>query len=280
MTRNSSLDPDKTPAGKLAKHLRLIRQAAGFTTQPPFAGRLGVSPDLVSKIETGKHVPTQDIFLAWLDLCGVTEEARVYLTDIWTLARAAHGSIPQFIERYFEAAEKATFLRFWALMLVPGPLQVREYAEAMYDLPGMDKDEAAERVAVRMERQTIIEGPDAPEVIVVLHEAVLSFPMGSPEVMVAQLGHLLQMSQRPNVPIQVVRGRGAYWGLSGPFQIASGPEIPDTLLMLAVEDQTNEDPTLTRKALTLFEKVRGHALNVEDSQAVIMEARTHWQSQQ
>jgi hypothetical protein len=29
-----------------------------------------------------------------------------------------------------------------------------------------------------------------------------------------------------------------------------------------------------------LEKVRGHALNVEDSQAVIMEARTHWESQQ
>jgi transcriptional regulator with XRE-family HTH domain len=279
MTRNSP-DPDKTPAGKLAKHLRLIRQAAGFPTQGPFATRLGVSNDLISKIETGKHVPTRDIFHAWLDLCGVTEEARGYLTDIWILAREAHGSIPQFIEKYFQAAEKATFLRFWALLLVPGPLQAREYAEAMYDLPGMDKDQAAERVAIRMERQSIIDGPDAPEIIAVLHEAVLSFCMGSPEVMVAQLDHLLQMSQRPNVTIQAVRGRGAYWGLSGPFQIASGPEIPDTLLMLAVEDQTNEDPTLARKALTLFEKVRGYALNVEDSQAVIMEARTHWQSQQ
>jgi hypothetical protein len=74
--------------------------------------------------------------------------------------------------------------------------------------------------------------------------------------------------------------RGAYWGISGPFQIASGPEIPDTLLMLAVEDQTQEDLTLARKALTLFEKVRGHALNVEDSRAVLMEAREHWYSQQ
>src|SRR5215469_5185193 len=131
MTR-SSLDPDKTPAGKLAKHLRLIRQAAGFHTQSPFAARLGVSPDLISKIETGKHVPTQDIFLAWLDLCGVTEEARVYLTDIWTLARAAHGSIPQSIERWYENEGEAAFLHLWGLLFIPSQLQTREYAYAMF----------------------------------------------------------------------------------------------------------------------------------------------------
>jgi hypothetical protein len=50
--------------------------------------------------------------------------------------------------------------------------------------------------------------------------------------------------------------------------------------MLTVEDQTMEDPTLARKALILFEKIRGHALNVGDSRAVLMEARDHWKSQQ
>jgi hypothetical protein len=35
-------------------------------------------------------------------------------------------------------------------------LQVREYAEAMYDLPGLPKDEASETVALRLRRQSII----------------------------------------------------------------------------------------------------------------------------
>src|SRR5712691_3566341 len=60
MTLSSSTpESETTPRGKLAKHLRLIRQAAGFTTQGPVATRLGVSSDLISKMETGKHVPTQ-----------------------------------------------------------------------------------------------------------------------------------------------------------------------------------------------------------------------------
>src|SRR5438132_688593 len=86
---SSTPEPESTPRGKLAKHLRLIRQAAGFATQAPLANRLGVSSDLISKMETGKHVPTQDIFLALLDICAVSEEARGYLTDLWILADGA-----------------------------------------------------------------------------------------------------------------------------------------------------------------------------------------------
>ena len=50
--------------------------------------------------------------------------------------------------------------------------------------------------------------------------------------------------------------------------------------MLAVEDQTSEDPPLGRKALILFEKLRNNGLNVEDSRTALMEAREHWESQQ
>jgi len=71
-----------------------------------------------------------------------------------------------------------------------------------------------------------------------------------------------------------------YWGLVGSFSIASHEGAPDTLKMLAVEDQTMEDRTLTRKAAILFEKIRGHALNVGDSRVILREARDQWNSQQ
>jgi hypothetical protein len=54
----------------------------------------------------------------------------------------------------------------------------------------------------------------------------------------------------------------------------------DTLLMLAVEDQTSEDPTLTRKTLILFERIRSNAHPLEESRVIMMEARNHWNSQQ
>jgi hypothetical protein len=159
-------------------------------------------------------------------------------------------------------------------------LQVEEYAQAMYDLPGMDADKAAETVAFRMERQAILSGEDPVQVSIVLHQSVFYLLMGTPAVMVKQLDRLLEASVMPNVTIQIARGKGAYWGLAGAFEIACAHGKPDTVVMQAVEDQTREDHALTRQAAIMFEKIRSNALNVEDSRAVMMEAREHWNSQQ
>ena len=66
--------------------------------------------------------------------------------------------------------------------------------------------------------------------------------------------------------------------MEGAFEIASGEAIPDTLLMLATEDQTMEDTALTRKTIALFEEIRGYALNAEESRALILEAIELWKS--
>jgi hypothetical protein len=66
----------------------------------------------------------------------------------------------------------------------------------------------------------------------------------------------------------------------GAFEIASGDAMPDTLLMLAGDDQTSEDLTQTRRAIALFEEIRGCALNVAESRAVILEAIQRWKAQQ
>jgi hypothetical protein len=162
-------------------------------------------------------------FLKMLKLYQVPDLMRPTVIDMWKLARKSKGPIPEFAQKYFEAAELATFLRFWALYLVPGPLQVKEYAEAMYDLPGMDPDKAAETVAIRMQRQSIINEPDAAQVICVLHQAVLYNEMGSPAIMVRQIDRLLEASEQPNVTVQIVRGKGAYWGLPRRFRSRAVP---------------------------------------------------------
>jgi transcriptional regulator with XRE-family HTH domain len=151
MPRSSSRNPDKDPAATLGKHLRRVRMAAGFRTQDALAVRLNVSSDLVSKIETGWHVPTEDIFLAWLETCGVGEEGRILINDMWILARNNRGGFPEFFEKYVTAEEQATFLRLYCLV-------------------------------------------------------------GTAEVMAGQLEHLLEVSQRHNVIVQVVLGRGASRG--------------------------------------------------------------------
>ena len=97
--------------------------------------------------------------------------------------------------------------------------------------------------------------------------------------MSAQLKYLLEISQRSNLVIQVVRDTGYFPGIRGQFEIASGHEIPDTLVMYNVEDQTQDDQVLVNKASALFERIRGYALTIEESRAILQEALQRWNSQ-
>jgi hypothetical protein len=116
--------------------------------------------------------------------------------------------------------------------------------------------------------------------VVLLDETVLHRLVDLPAVMVEQLEHLLEMSKRRNVTIQVVRGVGGLAGMFGSFDIASGPGMPDKMRMSAVSDQTTDSPELIREATMTFELIRGRALDAESTRAVIMEAIERWKSQQ
>ena len=174
----------------------------------------------------------------------------------------------------------AEFLRLWALNVLPGLLQTYDYAHAMFTLSGVDEDEAAEKATARTQRQAILEGPDGTHVTAIIYEPVLYCLLGTPEIMAGQLAHLLGMSRRPNLVIQVVRDTRYFPGRRAQFEIASGPKIIDTMVTLGVEDQTMEDPALVGKAAALFERIRGYALTIEESRALIQEALQRWQSQQ
>ena len=286
---DTSEESEDTPAVRLGRQLRRIRLAAGYATHQALAKRIGFGEDVVQKAETGKRVPSREVFPAILDACAmtidgmhqvITDGERETLTELWEIARKGSGPIPEFIETYLRQEDLAEFIRLWSIIVIPGLLQIRDYALAMYDLPGIDQDEAAATVDFYMNRQSIIHGREAPQVLVVLDESVLYRLIGTPEIMVRQVARLLEMMEWPNVTIQVARGAGAYWGLVGSFSIASHEGAPDTLKMLTVEDQIQEDHTLTRKSLIIFEKLRGYALNIGDSRAALMEAREHWNSQQ
>jgi transcriptional regulator with XRE-family HTH domain len=280
MAPSPARTPETDPAAYLGQHLRRLRLMAGFAIQAALAVRLSVSNDYVSKAETGYLPPAEEVFLAWLDVCGASAEARVFLTGLWTVVRALSGGIPQFFAKYVTAEEKAAFLRLWGLLLIPGPLQARDYAHAMFLAGGLDKDAAAEQVGLRMKRQAILDGPDPAHVTALIYEPVLSRLVGTPEIMIGQLGHLLEISHRRNVIIQVVPDTGYFPGLRGPFQIASGPEIADTVVMDTVEDYVSDDPALARKVITLFEEIRSYALNAQESRARVQEAIEQWNSLQ
>ena len=284
-------EPEDNPAAaRLGEELRQLRIAAGYPSIQALAARIdGYGDSLIAKVEQGRRTASRQLFPAWLDACAVHIETKApVLTDghrraliaLWEIALKREGPIPEFIELWLKREAAAVFLRLWALNVLPGLLQTYHYAHAMFTLSGLDEDEASEKASARIQRQAILDGPGATQVTAIIYEPVLHCLVGTPEIMAEQLTHILEMSRRPNLVIQVVRDTGYFPGRRAQFEIASGPKIIDTMVTLGVEDQTMEDPVLVGKAAALFERIRGYALTIEESRALIQEALQRWQSQQ
>jgi transcriptional regulator with XRE-family HTH domain len=269
-------DPETNPAAFLGEELRRARVAAGFSSQDALAAKLGFDRTVVAKAETGQRPPTVDVLAAWCQACHLDDELFGRLA---VLARRADGPVPTWFEDWLRAEGEAHTLRFWQPLIIPGLLQTAEYARALFLAAGADDTKADELVAVRLERQSILDRAEPPHVVAVLDESVLHRLIGAPVIMSDQLSHLGSMAERTNVQVQIVpSARGANAGLSGGFALASCDGAPDVLRMEAVEDVTEERRPLVRNATLVFDLVRGDALPREESRALILKAAEQWKT--
>jgi transcriptional regulator with XRE-family HTH domain len=269
-------DPETNPAAFLGAELRRARVAAGFSSQEVLAARLGFDRTVVAKAETGERPPTADVLAAWCAACQLDEDLFGRLA---LLARRADGPVPSWFEDWLRAEGEAHTLRVWQPLIIPGLLQTPEYARALFVAAGADETKAEELVALRLERQSILERADPPHVVVVIDEPVLHRLIGSPAIMYEQLIHVADMAERPNISVEVVpASTGANAGLSGGFQLASCDGAPDVLYMNGVEDVTEERRSLVRHATLIFDLVRGDALPRAASRALISEAAEQWKN--
>lgn len=118
----------------------------------------------------------------------------------------------------------ATLIRAYEVQFVHGLLQTEDYAHIVCQLgtPGASKAEVERRVAVRLERQQALLADDARELHVVMDESALRREFGNRAVMRRQLQHLIEVSERPNVRLQVMPFHSAGHPVaSGPFTMFS-----------------------------------------------------------
>jgi len=271
-------DPESNPAAFLGAELRRARLAGGYSSQEALAAKLGYDRSVIAKAETGERPPTPDVADA-LESELFPDGPSGFVARLAKLARRADGPIPSWFESWLEAEREAHVLRLWSPVLIPGLLQTAEYAHALFVASGLGGEAAQEHVTVRLDRQTILDRPNLPHVVVVLDESVLHRLIGSPLVMTDQLAHVAEVGRRPNVSVQVIpSGTGANAGLSGAFDLASGDGAPDVLRMEAVEDVTAETRSLVRKAANIFDRVRADALPRAASRTLILEAAERWKT--
>jgi transcriptional regulator with XRE-family HTH domain len=226
----------------LGAQLRRLRQAKRISLEEA-GNAIRASHSKISRLETGQ-VGFKDRDIAdLLTLYGVTDEAdQRVLRDLAGRANA-HGwwhdysdVLPTWFEAYVGLEEAATQIRAYEVQFVPGLLQTGDYTRAVTLLghPTASDREVDRRVSLRLARQVVFNRPGPPNVWVVLDEAVLRRPIGSAEIMRAQIRHLIDLSQRPNVTIQIMPfNAGGHAAAGGPFSILRFAEydLPDVVYL-------------------------------------------------
>ncbi|MGC0330451.1 transcriptional regulator with XRE-family HTH domain [Streptomyces sp. SAI-170] len=217
----------------LGSQLRRLREARGITREA--AGySIRASESKISRMELGRvSFKTRDVE-DLLTLYGVTDETE--RTALVSLAREANVAgwwhsysdvLPNWFPTYVGLEGAASIIRAYEVQFVHGLLQTEEYARAVVrrGMKGASEADVERRVALRLERQKHLVAENAPDFHIVLDEASLRRPYGDREVMRGQLQHLIDISERPNVRLQIMPfSFGGHSGESGAFTILSFPE--------------------------------------------------------
>lgn len=217
----------------LGSQLRRLREARGITREK--AGySIRASESKISRMELGRvSFKTRDVE-DLLTLYGITDEAE--RESLLSLAREANVAgwwhsytdvLPSWFPTYVGLEGAASLLRVYEVQFVHGLLQTEDYARAVVrrGMKGASPADVDRRVALRMERQKHLLADNAPEFHIVLDEASLRRPYGDRRVMRGQLQHLIDLSERPNVRLQVMPfSFGGHSGESGAFTILSFPD--------------------------------------------------------
>ena len=270
--------PENDPAAFLGGELKRARLAAGLT-QEQVARIIGYDRTVVTKAESGAAPPTSGVLSALIEALKLREVLDLDEVMGWlaTLVRHACGQ-PVWSHDWVAIEERATVIRWWEPLLVPGLLQTEEYARTVLGWGASAEDDLDSSVAARLDRQRILDRPHPPEMWMLLREPVLYQRVGSAAIMRGQLDHLCDIARRPHVTIQVVPDdAAAYGGFSGAFATASAePSDIAMYLETGVCGMTIREPGLVERGQFVFEHLRAEAIPKSKMLDLLTRAGERW----
>ncbi|MEV6104087.1 helix-turn-helix transcriptional regulator [Streptomyces sp. NPDC051940] len=273
---------------RLGMELRRLRELKGMTAEE-VADRLLVSQSKISRLENGRRsISQRDV----RDLCNVydVEDHRV-VDSLMQMAKDsrqqgwwhAFGDMPYSV--YIGLETDASSLRVYESLIIPGLLQTRDYAEAVIRgaLPEVTQPDMEKRVEVRMRRQERIREAENPlRLWVVMDESALRREVGSKAVMREQLDHLVDLSQRPHITIQVIKfSMGAHPGVTGQYAILEFPDAADSSVVYlegVTSDLYLEKANDVQNYSMMYEHLRAQALSANETRKFIIDTAKSYAS--
>ena len=203
------LEPEKGDKrrGELSAALRRVRKRAGLTGGR-LASRTEMSQSKISKIETGKLVPSSVDIERILRAVKATPEETEEISVLARIANIEHQNWRASLRRglHHKQAELATLeaesstFRYFLPAMITGLLQTPEYARAsLASLPG----DHTRALMKRFERQAILYDTSKTFTFL-LTEQALRWTLCSPAEMPVQLERIAALSELPNVNIRVI----------------------------------------------------------------------------
>ncbi|GAA2915139.1 helix-turn-helix transcriptional regulator [Streptomyces mexicanus] len=273
----------------LGRRLQELREKAGLTREQA-ARALRVAGATVRRMELAEvalKIPYVQVLLA---AYGVGEEEAAAFVRLAEEANEPgwwqryHDVLPEWFSLYVSLEGAARLIRSYEPHFVPGLLQTEDYARAVLEAGtvGQTGPDAIERhVALRMDRQRLLERDDAPHLWVIIEETVLRRPVSvRGEVMRAQLDKLLEYTERDRVTVQVAEfAAGPHPGTYAPFSLFrfAEPELPD---MVYTEYLTGALYLDSRKEVSAHLEVLDHmtarAASAERTRTLLRECREQY----
>jgi hypothetical protein len=126
------------------------------------------------------------------------------LLALWELALGDPKQFKERYRRYMTLEAGAVSLWYYAVSSVPGLLQTPRYAAAQLETSGLAGEGLARQVEARIGRRGLLEAEGAPPFRAILSETVLRTPLLDLDEWIEQLEHLVTMSEKRHIVLQVV----------------------------------------------------------------------------
>jgi hypothetical protein len=127
---------------------------------------------------------------------------------------------------YIELEFEASVLKIFRFDLLPGLFQIPDYTRASIQADDFERAEVliVQQAMLRAARQARLREGSPLRVEAVFNEAMIRAMVGGPQIMKAQLLHLMELAELPNVVIQIVPfSVGAYPAMGSTFTLLSFP---------------------------------------------------------
>ncbi|MFF9622646.1 helix-turn-helix domain-containing protein [Streptomyces griseosporeus] len=270
----------------LGRRLQELREAAGLKREEA-AQILRVAPATVRRMETADVALKVPYVQVLLETYGVPEhETAVFVGLVEEANRPGwwqryHDVLPDWFSLFVSLEGAAKMMRSYEPHFVPGLLQTEDYARAVLEAGtiGQTTPETIERhVSLRMERQRLLEPPDAPHLWVIMDETVLLRPVSvRARVMREQLEKLLEFAERDKVTLQIAEfAAGPHPGTYAPFSLFrfAEPELPDMVVSEYLTGALYLDSRQEVSAhLEVLDHLTTHAASAQRTKKILSEYR-------